>query len=565
MTPQEFAQKIRDKYPESYNEIDDVELTQRIIAKYPVYAKQVRFEERARVKELRGEVEVAEKEAAIPTIKRFGKEFKKRIGEISGVVPTGERIAAGIAPYVVPEEELPGVVEELVGGVVTPEPSKLKEFGQIALDLPLISLGLSKNISKILSQQVTKLSTPQIISLLDKPLVEFAPEALRTLLKKEVPVEEVTEKIGEFIKLPIQKIKAMKPTEIIEKYKPSEIIEKTQNYFSRKNTTENFESSVTRLTDEQPLKKYNEFYEQEMKFKGDIKQDTAIGVVGGKIGNAYEKVIKMRRAVGKKMGSEVKKIGDIPTDINESFVKLESDLADSGIGFDLKKGKIFETGISKVTSEDKKLLTQYVTELNSLGADPSVAQLDAFLSRIPKEIDIFKAKRNVTTITNGERIVKSHLRELREVFNPKNNKAFTKYYKARQDYASLSKFLDEGSGFLGKKTQAGDFAKDASLAKSSVQSILNQGKKDWLLTLEDLTGYQALDESVLALQAMKDAGNFRGRSLLELMTEGRIPPVTTKGVLIRGIEKGAEITGRKVLGEPVEQTRRTIEEILKTP
>ena len=47
----------------------------------------------------------------------MAKEFGKQAGEISGISPTGRRIAAGIAPYVVPETELPMVVEELVGGV----------------------------------------------------------------------------------------------------------------------------------------------------------------------------------------------------------------------------------------------------------------------------------------------------------------------------------------------------------------------------------------------------------------------------------------------------------------
>mgnify|MGYP000912583805 CR=1 FL=1 len=41
MTPQEFAQKIRAKYPGSYDNISDAELTNRVIAKYPVYKSQV--------------------------------------------------------------------------------------------------------------------------------------------------------------------------------------------------------------------------------------------------------------------------------------------------------------------------------------------------------------------------------------------------------------------------------------------------------------------------------------------------------------------------------------------
>lgn len=52
MTPQEFANRIRQKYPNGvssdgrpYSQIDDVELTNKVIEKYPVYASQVKFEE----------------------------------------------------------------------------------------------------------------------------------------------------------------------------------------------------------------------------------------------------------------------------------------------------------------------------------------------------------------------------------------------------------------------------------------------------------------------------------------------------------------------------------------
>lgn len=42
MNEQEFAQKIRAKYPGAYDSIDDNTLTQKVIAKYPVYASQVK-------------------------------------------------------------------------------------------------------------------------------------------------------------------------------------------------------------------------------------------------------------------------------------------------------------------------------------------------------------------------------------------------------------------------------------------------------------------------------------------------------------------------------------------
>ena len=43
MNPSEFARRVKDKYPE-YRDIDDNELTDKIIAKYPEYKDTVTFE-----------------------------------------------------------------------------------------------------------------------------------------------------------------------------------------------------------------------------------------------------------------------------------------------------------------------------------------------------------------------------------------------------------------------------------------------------------------------------------------------------------------------------------------
>lgn len=63
MTPQEFANRIRQKYPNGvssdgrpYSQIDDVELTNKVIEKYPVYASQVKFEESTSQKGFLGNV-----------------------------------------------------------------------------------------------------------------------------------------------------------------------------------------------------------------------------------------------------------------------------------------------------------------------------------------------------------------------------------------------------------------------------------------------------------------------------------------------------------------------------
>ena len=342
----------------------------------------------------------------------------------------------------------------------------------------------------------------------------------------------------------------------------SDIVGKTQDYLSRKNVPENFGTSVDRVQAKgDALKTYDEFYKQEQKFKNDIKQDTAIGQVGGRIGDSFDAVVKQRREVGAKMGEELKKVGHIKTNLTDSFSKFEHELLENGLIYDAKKG-VQASRTSKVTGQDRTLLNQYTRELNKLGDNPTVAEIDAFLSRIPNEIDVYKGKNNVTSTTNGERIIKQHLNSLKETLNPGRNPALKEYYKARNDYHTLSNFLDEGSTFLGKKTQSGDYAKDASLSKSAVQSILNQGKKDWLLKLEELTGYAAMDESVLALQAMKDSGNFRGNSLLEMLTSptGMSIPTSPRNIAIKIAVEGIEYGIKKLAGTPNEQTRRVIQE-----
>jgi len=354
--------------------------------------------------------------------------------------------------------------------------------------------------------------------------------------------------------------------------KGKQVVADTKTALSRSNVPENFQASVERLSrpkvttkgatpQKSPSQKYQEYYKQEQKFKTDIKQDTAVSKVGEDIGNQFDTVIAKRRSAGKVMGDEIVKVGSKKIDITESFPKLEVELKNNGVTY--SKGKVKLSDTSKITIQDANLLNNYITELNKLGTNPTAAQLDAFLSRTPENLKIFKAKNNITSTTNGERMIKGNLSEIRNSLIKDPQLAV--YAKARKSYADLSDFIDEGISYLGKKTQSGDYAKDASIAKSSVQSILNNGKKDWLLKLEDLTGYPAVDNAMLALQAMKDAGNFRGNSLLELLTSGENIPTSKLGVIEKVLQAGYEKGKKAFTGSPSEQTIRLIEEIMRKP
>lgn len=330
-----------------------------------------------------------------------------------------------------------------------------------------------------------------------------------------------------------------------------------QTYLGSKNVAPQLETSANRLTGtasrmESPTALYNEYYPLAEKAITDIKVDAPISKVGGEIGDAFKSVIEDRRAVGGIMGQELKTVGKLKTDIEPIFTNFETALQEAGLTYNGMTRKMVASDLSKVAPEDISLIESFVQDLNKIGTKPSVAQIDALISRVTDKINYAKSAAGMTSTTNGERLIKATLNSLRNKFDEIPELA--KYAEARKTYAELSDFIDEGASFLGKLTQSGDFAKDASLAKSAVQSILNNGKKDWLLKLEGLTDYPALDKSTLALQAMKDAGDFRGLSLLETLSDGA-KTMTPSGITSRifdwAIEKGAS----KVGGTPAERTR----------
>lgn len=338
---------------------------------------------------------------------------------------------------------------------------------------------------------------------------------------------------------------------------------------AKKNVSPQLESSAGRLMSdtaqnvENPVVAYDKYLEQSKKSLGDIKVDAPISTVGGKIGDAFMKVVKQRQQVGATIGDELKSVGKLKVSVVEPKGTLLSELKDSGLSYNPKTNSLTSFQGSKFAPEEVSMLDKYVKDVQALGDTPSVSQIDNFISKTRSDLNFAKGKSGVIGTTNAERIIKGNLNGMRESLNPSKNglPQLSKYWNANKAYSDLSDFIEEGAGFLGKTTQSGDFAKDASVAKSSVQSILNGGKKDWLIKLEGLTGYPALDESVLALQAMKDAGDFKGLSLLQAMQEsGGIP--TSKAGFTQKILDMAVARGEKlIVGTPEEQTRALLQDL----
>lgn len=329
-----------------------------------------------------------------------------------------------------------------------------------------------------------------------------------------------------------------------------------------------FKTSATRVTNnlnyflegtglrvDDAVSTYERYAPLAEKAANDIQQDPPIGIVGEKIGDSFDAVIKQRQDVGKVLGEEVKTIGNLRVEIVGAVKGLLDELQGSGLSYNPRTRQLTSFQGSAFVPEEVDMLSQFIARINLLGQSPSVRDLNNFITRTRSELAFTKGRTGVVGTTNAERIINGGLAKLIDSLNPEVNgiAQLNKYWNARKTYSDLSDFVEEGSGFLGKKTQSGDYAKDASIAKSSVQSILNGGKKDWLMKLEDLTGYNALDDIVLALQAMKDAGDFRGLSLLQTMKDNGIP--LTKAGLASVVAENALNLGKRVIaGKPSEQT-----------
>lgn len=338
-------------------------------------------------------------------------------------------------------------------------------------------------------------------------------------------------------------------------------VSKLKNFLSEKNVNPQVETAASRMDD--PLDQYNKYAQQAQANKFDATEDKPLEQVGNDAGNAFKQVVKMRQTVGKMMENELENsgVGDVETNTSSAQNNLSAELERNNLSYNPKTQSMDVMGQSKMTSADADILGQYATELQKLGPNPTVRELDAFMSRVPKEMDIYKGQNNIVGTTNAERIVQNNLDSLRGQFDPVaiGNPNLQDYYDFRKAYSDLSTKINEASGYFGKMNADGSFARDASMVKNSITSLLGGGKRTVLQNLEELTGEPLIDKAVLAAQAMKDAGDASGTSLLQTLYDN--PPTSSSGlagkILNWGIDKGKQL----FLGDAADQTRTVIQSL----
>lgn len=478
------------------------------------------------------------------------------LGGASGIF--GEAvIGAGktLLPQVT-EEAIKNVTGGVVGSVITPEIAKkastwysgLNPDEKLAVDsagglgafmFDVVTLGTSKAATTAVKKGVDTALTGAKKTVTDAVKNSDITITNAAKLREEVQALVGEKSVGDQVKTSAERLIAQEPS--------------TPNFLK---------GAASRVED--TVAKYDRYLAQSERAINDIKVDPAISEVGSNMGDAFRVVVAQRRKVGEALGQELKTYGNLRVAISESVDTLLRELKESGLSYNPKTRQLTSFQGSRFADAEVSMLNDFVGRMNLLGKAPTVSQIDNFVARMRAELDFAKGQSGVIGTTNAERIINSGIAALKESLNPAKNgiQQLSEYWRVNQIYSRLSNFVEEGAKYLGKLTQAGDFAKDASIAKSAVQSILNNGKKDWMLQLEKLTGYNALDDAVLALQAMKDAGDYRGLSLLQAMKDSGIP--TSKAGFVGAIiDKGVDVGKRVVAGSPAEQTRAFLKKLSK--
>ena len=297
--------------------------------------------------------------------------------------------------------------------------------------------------------------------------------------------------------------------------------------------------SATRLAENkiEPNKLYSQFKNAQEVATLDVKKPSALEIVGNDIGDAFDDVVAKRKEVGKLVGAELQKIGNTKMQIDE----VVSPYAKNIMG---EFKKVATGKQSKFSTDEIEMLSKFDLELKTLGKNPTADDIGNFLTRIRSEINSLKGKKNIMGVTNADRL----MTEVTANLNKKLAENFPAYASAKSEYARLSDLLEEGVGYLGKKTISGDYKKETSIVKSSLNSILNGGKKDFLVQLEKETNKPILDKAVVAGQVMKDLGDARGESLLQKLTDESIKGKGYKQIAV-------EWLGDKVLGDESSRTK----------
>lgn len=260
---------------------------------------------------------------------------------------------------------------------------------------------------------------------------------------------------------------------------------------------------------------YNNFTTQAKKFMKERTVDggSPVEQVGQKTDKYVEQVNKLRKSVGKQMGKIEEAAENVQVPFNNSqtvqdFVLETADALKGGAKYGPDAG---------ITKEVQKL-SDDILRLEKSGG--SVKDTLNMTRKWARYLEDQKDKFGDFTANKGanaqiERVIKSIKDDARSVLSENNDT----YRTLVEGYRRTSRFGEEAKRLLGQEGLYGDSIKGAATVKRAIQSNSDAGARQFLKTLRDITGYDAIKEGDIALKAMKDVGDYQGLSMLDVLSD----------------------------------------------
>lgn len=260
---------------------------------------------------------------------------------------------------------------------------------------------------------------------------------------------------------------------------------------------------------------YNTFTTQAKKFMKErtIEGGSPVEQVGQKIDKFVEQVAKLRRSVGAQMG----KIEQAAENVQVPFNKSEAVQNFVLETVDALKGGAKYGPDSGITKEIQKLSDDILRLEKDGGSVKDALNMTRKWARyIEDQKDKFgDFTSNKSANLQIERVIRSIKEDARKVLADNNES----YRTLVQGYAKTSRFGEEAKRLLGQEGLYGDSIKGAATVKRAIQSNSDAGARQFLKTLRDITGYDAIKEGDIALKAMKDVGDYQGLSMLNVLSD----------------------------------------------
>lgn len=501
MTTQEFAGKIREKYPGAYDDMPDDELTQRVIAKYPVYKDQITdlpiepiemsLLQRAttRAGEIFSEgyqgIEKAITEAPSPL--QAGLRTTGAVAETAGKL-IAEPVITGVKGIADKLADIPivqKIAESKFGGNVLAGAQDI--FGRISGAAEQL-----KTTNPELYQDLKAAGEIGLLILGEKPAQKSLEVAGQTLKTGGETIFEVGARAGRGMVGGIQK----KVGEGIGKV--SGVVEKT--------VTESIPKPVESALRETSSKMFDDYVKVASNAASSFKAPTPLEVVGQHAQKALDTIQRKLNAIGEQksgvMGQAVvgnKAVGNIVVKFRQS---LNSYL----------KGKTAVEG-------DTKLIRDILTEAERLGNNPRAKDVDKFIDFIQDRI--YTSQRDLTIPVTDQ--TTGALRKITGQLNESLKSQLPESYSGlNSQYAKIVEIRNELNLKLGKEGERG-----GALMKR-VFSPSDAGTKQLFAEIKKLTGVDLVNEATLARFVMETIGDARQASLLEQL---QLPKISPKGIL----------------------------------